>query len=88
MPHFSEILKEKFLSGQSNQFVLYGSVQDLYPQASLLGCSTAGEIFDTSVSDDTISATAVLFEHSRIQGRLELIDSAEDSYRVACPCAV
>jgi len=31
MPHFSETLKERFLSGQSNQFILYGNVQDLYP---------------------------------------------------------
>lgn len=33
-----------------------------YPKATLLGCSTAGEIYDTQVNDNTIVATAVYLE--------------------------
>jgi len=38
-----------------------------YPNAILLGCSTAGEICDSAVRDDSLSMTAVTFEHSRLQ---------------------
>lgn len=38
-----------------------------FPRAILLGCSTAGEICGTRVLDESIVATAVEFEHTRIQ---------------------
>lgn len=46
-------------------------VQDLaqrYPHAYLMGCSTAGEICGTQVSDDAIVVTAIQFEHTQVQG--------------------
>ena len=39
-----------------------------YPAAHLLGCSTAGEICGTRVLNNTIVATAVQFEHTRLHG--------------------
>lgn len=38
-----------------------------YPQAHLFGCSTAGEICGTQVSDDSLVVTAVAFEHTPLR---------------------
>lgn len=59
-----------------------GDLKKSYPEAMLVGCSTAGEICDTSVFDDSLVLTAIEFEHTKIQGELAKIDSAADSYRV------
>ncbi|MGQ9871479.1 FIST signal transduction protein [Leptodesmis sp.] len=37
-----------------------------YPHAYVLGCSTAGEICDTQVSDNSLVATIIQFEHTEI----------------------
>jgi hypothetical protein len=52
-----------------------------YPRAHLMGCSTAGEIKDTRVSDGAIVFTAVQFESTRIQGHsVRLSDAGGDSF--------
>jgi hypothetical protein len=38
-----------------------------WPQAAIIGCSTAGQIHGTDVSDEGAIATAIHFEHTRIQ---------------------
>ena len=43
------------------------TVMKTYPAAILFGCSTAGEILDTNVCDDTLVLTAVHFEHTRVR---------------------
>ena len=43
-----------------------------YPEVKLLGCSTAGEISGIMVSDNTVSLTAIKFEH--VQNRLETVE--------------
>ncbi|WP_179319353.1 FIST signal transduction protein [Winogradskyella helgolandensis] len=43
-----------------------------YPEVKLLGCSTAGEISGITVSDKTVSLTAIKFEH--VQNRLETVE--------------
>lgn len=49
-----------------------------YPQAKLLGCSSAGEICGTRVFDDTLVATAIHFENTRINlVEAEISDSSE-----------
>ena len=60
-------------------------VRRAYPAARILGCSTAGEICDTRVTDETLVATAVHFEHARIEGALVPIgsDSGEAGRRLA-----
>lgn len=52
---------------------------DAYPGAHCFGCSTAGDIFDTQVSDDSLVVTAVRFERTRIAGRATRIGGPEDS---------
>ena len=50
-----------------------------YPNAHLLGCSTAGEISGAEVTDGAIVATAVEFEHSMVRGVSLDIADARDS---------
>ena len=81
-------------SGLSPQLVLlFGSTDILgndaalagarqaYPGASFVGCSTAGEICGTSVSDDSLVVTAVEFTHTKIQVADISIDEGEGSYQ-------
>jgi len=43
-------------------------VKESYQRAHILGCSTAGEICGTNVSDDALVVTAVSFERTQIRG--------------------
>ncbi len=51
-----------------------------YPQAAVVGCSTAGEIAGTNVSDDSLVTTAITFEHSRVEAVQLALDEVADSY--------
>lgn len=54
-------------------------LRQAYPQAALLGCSTAGEIFDTQVTEGTLVATAIRFEHTRVRTAQIQIDEVGTS---------
>jgi hypothetical protein len=43
------------------------SLQEMYPEAKILMCSTSGEILGTRVYDDSLSVTAVSFEKTEIK---------------------
>ncbi|MDE3252600.1 MAG: FIST C-terminal domain-containing protein [Bacteroidota bacterium] len=45
----------------------YRVLREMYPGAAILLCSTAGEIFDARVLDDTLSIAAVEFEKTRVK---------------------
>lgn len=49
------------------------------PDVRIVGCSTAGEICDTRVADGTLVATAVHFEHARVEGALVPLGSDSDA---------
>src|SRR5580693_8088494 len=46
---------------------LIDSVRHAYTDAQIVGCSTAGEIDDEHVSDDSLVVTAVHFDHSCVR---------------------
>jgi len=47
-----------------------------YPNAMLFGCSTSGEILDTHVNDDSIVATAISFDTTKLRfGLVKLSDT-------------
>jgi hypothetical protein len=46
---------------------LMESIRTFYPVAHILGCSTAGEICGAEVSDDSLVATAIHFEHTQVR---------------------
>ena len=54
-----------------------------YPNAHLCGCSTAGEIRDVFVSDNTLVATAVYFEHTQVEMvKVSLNEVERNSFQV------
>jgi len=58
----------------------YVEIKKAYPNAHLFGCSTAGEISGTQVSDDSMVVTAVKFDYSRLQGAQVAISKLKDSF--------
>ena len=54
-------------------------IERAYPNAFLMGCSTAGEIMDTRVFDGSIVLTAVHFDHTQVQGANIKINGEKDS---------
>jgi hypothetical protein len=58
-----------------------------FPRALLIGCSTAGEILNTQVTDDTIVATALEFERTRVKsveiGTQDAVNSFEAGRQLA-----
>ena len=58
--------------------ILVEETLEKYPGAHILGCSTAGEICGDRVSDNSLVATAIEFEHSRVRGtHVKLSDSGD-----------
>ncbi len=62
-----------------NDGEVFGALRARYPAAHLCGCSTAGEICGTGVFDDTIVATAISFEDTRIMGAGITLDTVSNS---------
>lgn len=62
-------------------------IRDRFPTAVLAGCSTAGEIMDTSVHDDSLVATTVQFESTRVTQAWAAIGEAGSSYNVGARLA-
>lgn len=56
------------------------SLRTLYPKAHMMGCSTAGEICQTQVLDNSLVATALQFDHTTIQGFEIQIEPNETSF--------
>jgi len=52
-----------------------------FPQAHIIGCSTAGEIHDASINDGSVAAAVVRFESTKFQSVSEEIKDAHDSYK-------
>lgn len=57
----------------------FQQMRQRHPTAIIMGCSTAGEICGTRVSDDTIVATAIEFEHTQLQLVTTTVGDAADS---------
>src|SRR5437867_2958108 len=55
-------------------------ITSAYPSAHRLGCSTAGEICGTEVTDETVVATVITFEHIRIHRVSLKLSEVNDSF--------
>lgn len=82
-------LKDKaqlvFFFGDSSllkQEIYFNQVKSFYPQAHILSGSTAGEIIDEEVLDNSMVTTAVFFEQTTIQCAKTRIDKMDDSLLV------
>ncbi|MFO1476843.1 MAG: FIST N-terminal domain-containing protein [Verrucomicrobiota bacterium] len=51
-----------------------------WPGAVLFGCSTAGEIVETQVGDETLSVTAIAFDHTRVHAARFQLGEPADSF--------
>tara|TARA_B100000809_G_C15115950_1_gene522437 strand:+ start:179 stop:1360 length:1182 start_codon:yes stop_codon:yes gene_type:complete len=56
------------------------SLSKSYPNAIIAGCSTAGEISDITVKDNSISLTAIHFQKTRVKKVAVKIDDMAHSY--------
>jgi hypothetical protein len=54
-------------------------IKKFYPSATILLCSTAGEILDTQVLDNSISVTAIQFNKTHLEFFSTKIDQASES---------
>lgn len=63
------------------------SIRRQFPSATLLGCSTAGEIRDSRIYDDSINVTAIHFDSTRIAGASVPIATPADSYSAGAALA-
>lgn len=59
---------------------LIGRIRGMYPNARIMGCSTAGEIMGTRVLDDSLVLTAVSFESTALSGASVRVSGIEESY--------
>ena len=59
---------------------VYASLKADYPSAEILLNSTAGEICDIQVTDNTISVTAIHFEKTQVKTASVLIGDSKNSY--------
>lgn len=53
---------------------IYKDLRQEFPKSKFIGCSTAGEICDTGLLNDSITVTAVYFEHSTIRTKAVFLD--------------
>ena len=58
----------------------FAELDAAFPQSVIAGCSTAGEIAGTTVSDMSISVVIVRFEHTGLRRALTSVDSAAGSF--------
>ena len=59
---------------------LIAAIRKNYPIAHIFGCSTAGEICGTQVSDDSLVVTAVHFEHTQLRSVQVDLDQTANSF--------
>jgi hypothetical protein len=60
---------------------IYQTLRELYPHADIVINSTAGEIIDTQVNDETLSVTAIHFEKTKAKTVGTKIGSEKDSFK-------
>ena len=55
-------------------------VLDVFSQSHVIGCSTAGEIHGSEISDDSLVVAAVRFEKTSIRTAQAVVRDPQDSY--------
>ena len=51
-----------------------------YPKSHVIGCSSAGEIFETGVHDESLSVGVACFEHTHVASAATACSSAQESF--------
>lgn len=63
-----------------NDQSLISDISTAFPKANIAYCSTAGEIYDDQVLDNSISAVAIQFDHTQVLSNSISIDHYSDSF--------
>lgn len=66
---------------------LFADLKARYPNASLIGCSTSGQIHCTSVSDDAVAITAIEFQNTALRTTEVDLQSAGSSFAAGAQLA-
>jgi hypothetical protein len=61
----------------------FNEIKKGYPNAHLLGCSTAGEICGTQVSDESLVVTAIRFESTQLKGARVRMSEVENTFQAS-----
>ncbi len=61
---------------------LFAEIRSWYPASHIVSASTAGEIIDTEVSDDTLVLSAIKFDKTMLRFSQEKINNSEESEEV------
>jgi hypothetical protein len=61
---------------------LFKEIKESYPNAQIVGCSTAGEICGRNVLSESLTLTAIYFENSSIISTKIKIENMEESFSV------
>lgn len=59
---------------------LFRILKEKFPVADIVSCSTAGEIFNTEVFDESVSVTAIQFAATPTKARIVRIEDYENSF--------
>ena len=57
----------------------FDEIRDFYPESKIVMCSTAGEIMDVKVYDNSMSLSAIFFEKTNLQFAQTTISDAKES---------
>ena len=60
---------------------IYKQLKEKYSTADIVLCSTAGEIYNDTVVDNTVSVTAIAFEKTQVKAVSVTIDDFSNSYQ-------
>ncbi|RZV55386.1 MAG: hypothetical protein EX254_11215, partial [Flavobacteriaceae bacterium] len=67
--------------GFNDKEALLDTISGGYPDAIIVGCSTAGEINDVQVVDNTVSLSAVQMEKVQLRSESVVLNDMKNSYR-------
>lgn len=59
---------------------LYHSLRGRFPAAYIALCSTAGEIFNTEVRENSVAVTSISFDHTEVKAHAIRLQEGESSY--------
>jgi hypothetical protein len=60
---------------------IFQEIKNAYPEAYIMGCSTAGEISGTRVFDNSLVSTAVAFKHTKLYGSQIKLNDVKGSFQ-------
>ncbi|WP_160686687.1 FIST N-terminal domain-containing protein [Clostridium sp. C2-6-12] len=81
----SKVKADLVLAFGTKEFIcnkkIFDIIKNTYSKSYIVGCTTAGEIYENQVDDDTLTITAINFEKTELKLFSTKIENIEDSYK-------